>query len=120
MNLTLGLGWTDPGRNIWSTYRLGLSKRLNLLCLPNCHQTLTIFSFLYMQRMVQTTHVEKQILFSQIYLFQCWGSVTFWCGPDPQIRTSDYWIRIRIQLRIRLLSSVTKDAQKKIFRIFFL
>ncbi len=28
MNLTLGLGWTDPGRNIWSTYRLGLSKKL--------------------------------------------------------------------------------------------
>ena len=26
MNQTLGLGWTDPGRNIWSTYRLGLSK----------------------------------------------------------------------------------------------
>ncbi len=38
---------------------------------------------------------------------QCWGSETFWCGsgsPDPY---HCYWIRLRIQLRIRLLSSVT-------------
>ncbi len=35
-----------------------------------------------------------------------------------RIRTSDYWIQIRIQLRIRLLSSVTSMMQKNMF-IFF-
>ncbi len=44
---------------------------------------------------------------------QCWGSVTFWCGS----RTSDQWIRI--QLRIRLLPSVTLRIQRKFFYIFF-
>ncbi len=35
-----------------------------------------------------------------------------------RIRTSDYWIQIRIQLRIGLLSSVTSMMQKNMF-IFF-
>ncbi len=40
--------------------------------------------------------------------------------PDPWIRTSDKWIRIRfrIQLRIRLLSSLSLRMQKNNY-IFF-
>jgi hypothetical protein len=45
--------------------------------------------------------------------YQCWGSVTFWCGSGSRIRTFDYWIRI--QLRIRFLSSVIVRMQKNIF-----
>ncbi len=47
----------------------------------------------------------------------------FGTDPDPRIRTSDLLIRIqiRIQLQIRLLSSVTLRMQKNsFFPIFFL
>ena len=45
------------------------------------------------------SEVSNYLFFSQ----QFWRSLTFWCGsPDFWI-----WIRIRIQLRIGLLSSVT-------------
>ncbi len=51
---------------------------------------------------------------------QYWGSVTFWCGsgsPDPYL-----WLKwIRIQLRIRLCSSVTLRMPKNcVFSYFFL
>jgi hypothetical protein len=38
----------------------------------------------------------------------------FGAYPDPRISTFDKWIRIRIQLQIRLLSSVTLRMKKKI------
>ncbi len=45
------------------------------------------------------------------------GSLTFWCGSGCRICTSDQWIRI--QLRIRLLSSVTLRMQKNYFFPYF-
>jgi hypothetical protein len=41
----------------------------------------------------------------------------FGADPDPRIRTSDFWIRI--QLRIRLLSSPILRCKKKYFVSYF-
>jgi hypothetical protein len=56
----------------------------------------------------------------RITFWQCWDPWHFCADPDLWIRTSDYWIRI--QIRIRILSSLILRIQKKyfFFQIFFL
>ncbi len=74
-----------------------------------------VFSFLYLFLLPSSIFVKSHLTFfnTRLTCFQCWGSVTFWCrsGPaDPylwlkkiwirsriQIRTSDYWILVRIR-----------------------
>jgi hypothetical protein len=56
-------------------------------------------------------HFYQRIRFQYFCFLQCCGSVTFGTDPDPGIRASDQWIRIRI--RILLFSSLTFKTPTK-------
>jgi hypothetical protein len=52
----------------------------------------------------------------QLCCRQCCGSVTFWCGSDPRIRT--IYLRLRIRIRIQILffcQLLTRCRQKYVF-----
>ncbi len=85
---------------------------------------LVCFSEMYGSMRVQLFHQNFQILFfNQLRnAQQCGGSLKFWYGSESADPFSHKWIRIRIRLQIRILlfSSVTfKTSIKKSFKSFF-